>query len=151
MRTIRALGLALLVLGLLMPGLAADAPTAAAPAAIVGSLTITGAGGSALTTEVAGYALVPRIGSTDNGEVFLSNENPFIIQIPPFSLPIVISVDPRGGSTTILYVQNAGASALVIELTLRDGAGTPLTPSPVTETLGAHATRVISVSDLLLP
>lgn len=124
----------------------------ASPLTIVGSLTITGDGGAALTTELVGVAMIANPGFEKNST----------IQIPPFTLPVFVDgeAEDEEGSTskskllkknfdTTVVVTNTTGASLTIELTLRDAAGALLTPTPVPMTLAAHATKVIFVSDLL--
>jgi len=124
----------------------------ASPLTVVGSLTITGAGGAALTTQLVGIAMIANPGFEKNST----------IQIPPFTLPVFVDgeAEDEEGSTskskllkknfdTTLALTNTTGASLVIELTLRDATGALLTPTPVSMTLLSHATEVIFVSDLL--
>jgi hypothetical protein len=139
----------LLVLGLLFP-----TGSWARRDAVVGSLTITKAGGVALSTELVGLAII----TTPGWEKMVGQ------QIPPFTLPIVLdgerdddddgafSGHSRRGpmyTDTNLVLTNTTASPLDLELTVRDGAGAVLLDrAPLT--LAAHAT-ISTLLSILVP
>ena len=133
--------LSLLVVTVLQP-----IGASAGSVSMVGSVTITGAGGVALTTQLTGFAVVANPGL----------EKGITIQVPPFTFPVFVEGENADGSVgkllkknvdTTLVLTNTTAAALPIEVTLRDANGTVL--SLTLESLAARATNVTFVSDLL--
>ncbi len=142
MRTTRTALLAiLLLLGLLLPhGASARTQT------VLGSVTITGSGGSPLTTELVGIALGHNPGL----------EHIIALHIPPFTFPIFVDVDKEDMGERVvnsrfedtLVLTNTTGTSLTIVLTVRDASGMPV-GSPTTKPLEAHATVLINLSTLL--
>ncbi|MFN3476666.1 MAG: hypothetical protein ACK4Z6_03815 [Candidatus Methylomirabilales bacterium] len=146
MRTKRATLLsALLLLGLLLP-----VGASATPLTVIGSLTITKADGTPLTTELVGFAVIANPGF----------EKTITQQIPPFTVPFFVDVDKEDSSgssgekilksrfDTTVVLTNTTPDSLNIKLTLRDDSGALLTTEE--RTLDANATIVIVLSELLL-
>jgi hypothetical protein len=114
---------------------------------IVGSLTIAAASPApALTTELVGVAIIANRGF----------EKTVSQSIPPFTVPVVLSEDPASATSanlsqinvdTTLILTNTTANVLSLVLTLYDGAGVVLSTTPLS--VGAHATVMKHVSDLL--
>lgn len=136
---------ALLITGLLLP-----VGVLATPLTVFGSLTITKADGTPLTTELVGFAAIANPGF----------EKTITQSIPPFTVPFFVDVDKEDSSgssgekilksrfDTTLVLTNTTADSLSITLTLRDDSGAPLTTED--RTLDPHATVVIVLSELLL-
>jgi hypothetical protein len=135
-----------LIASLLILAALLSVPAAAASREMLGSLTITGPDGAALTTQLTGVAVIANPGFEKN----------ITVQIPPFTFPVFVQGETTEESAsrllkknfdTTLILTNTTAAPLVIELVLRDSSGSVL--SSTVETLAAHASKVIFVSTLL--
>jgi hypothetical protein len=145
MRTKAAvLGSLLLVLGLVLPS-----ASWARREVVIGSLAVAKPGGVALTTELVGLAIIANPGW----------EKMIVQQLPPFTIPVVLDAERDDGpglpgparkllhTDTVVMLTNTTASALDIELTVRDGTGALLVTQ--VHTLDPHSTRVLLLSDEL--
>ena len=116
---------------------------------VLGSLSVTLAGGAALTDQVVGVAIISNPG-------FEKNVNQ---QLPPYRIPVFIDADEadaagpgvphiiaRNVETTVFLTNNTGA-ALDIEIRLRNAEGATL--GTLALTLPPNGTRAVGVSDLL--
>jgi hypothetical protein len=149
MRTQRLLMIAFLML------LAGALVSPASAATLLGSVSLTKASGgveSDLTTDPPDVV----------GTVVISNpglEKTITQQLPPFTVPIVIDAEGSGPSLrvlrknldAVLLVTNpSGTAAITVVIRVWDPDGAELTPTGgVSQTLGAHATKAIRLSDLL--
>ena len=134
---------ALLILGLLLPqGVMARRHT------LLGSISLTKAGGAPLTNEVTGVATISNPGFEKN----ISEP------IPPYTLPVFIDQDENDGADsssrvtnkhmdTLVILTNTTGASLAVVLTLRDAEGVIL--NTITVTLPAHGTKAIALSDLI--
>jgi hypothetical protein len=134
----------------LVAGLLAGWPASALAANnnIVGSLTIAAASPApALTTELVGVAIIANRGF----------EKTVSQQIPPFTVPVVVTDDQGQSATsanlsqinvdTTLILTNTTATPLNLVLTLYDADGVIKSTTPLS--VGAHATVMKRVSELL--
>jgi hypothetical protein len=112
---------------------------------VLGSLNVTNANGSPLTTgDVVGLALIANPGM----------EKSISPQLPPYTVPVFIDVDTDSGDhvvnsrfdTTVLLTNTTG-SPLPVLLTVRDAGGTTL--GSKTLTIAAHGTVAVVLSSLL--
>jgi hypothetical protein len=96
------------------------------------------------------------------GTVVISNpglEKTITQQLPPFTLPIVIDAEGSGNSlkvlkknldAVLLLTNPSGTAAITVVIRVWDPDGAELTPpGGVSQTLAAHATKAIRISDLL--
>lgn len=125
-----------LLLGALLPG-----EVLARRVTVLGSLTVTKADLSALTTEVTGIAVISNPGF----------EKTMAQQLPPFVIPVFADKETdnpgQGSLDTLVALTNTTDSALALLLTLRNAAGTVLSATPLA--LPARGTAALFVSDLV--
>jgi hypothetical protein len=129
--------LALLVVGLLVPGIAA-----ARRGNMMGSLTISG---DNLPNRLVGIAVVSNPGL----------EKTMVQQIPPFTVPVIVDVEFEDSSNgprilnknldTTVVLTNVSTTPLTVTLTLRDGEGNEI--GSVDVQIPANGTRALSLAD----
>jgi hypothetical protein len=129
--------LALLVVGLLVPGIAA-----ARRGNMMGSLTISG---DNLPNRLVGIAVVSNPGL----------EKTMVQQIPPFTVPVIVDVEFEDSSNgprilnknldTTVVLTNVSSAPLTVTLTLRDGDGNEI--GSVNVQIPGNGTRALSLVD----
>ena len=141
------IGVLMLLAGVLVP--AASATT------LLGSVSLTKVSGG---VESDLTAVPPDV----TGTIVISNpglEKTITQQLPPFTVPIVIDAEGSGPSlrvlrknldAVLLLTNPSGTTAITVVIRVWDEDGEELTPAGgVSQTLGAHVTKAVRLSDLL--
>ena len=141
-KSILALGSTLMVVALLFPVAASAKRITTA-----GSLTITRPDGSKLSDELVAAAVMSNPGLEKTVTQQLPLPGP--IYVLPFFVDQEKGNSGPGNLDTVVALTNTTSGTLVVRLTLRGPDGQQLPGSPRDVTLGAHATQVVSLSDII--